>query len=125
MTDIYHSVNVGGLKSLTQAMSHAGVNKIIFSGSANVYGQPAALPITEEARTDPQSPYGQTKLESEHILKTLTKRDSQWSVVVLRYFNPVGAHHSGLIGDLMIILTVISSLEGFLLSRIGLEIILA
>ena len=97
--DLYHSVNVGGLKSLTQAMSHAGVNKIIFSGSANVYGQPAALPITEEARTDPQSPYGQTKLESEHILKVLTEQDSQWSAVVLRYFNPVGAHHSGLIGE--------------------------
>ena len=97
--DLYHSVNVGGLKSLTQAMSHAGVSKIIFSGSANVYGQPMALPITEEARTDPQSPYGQTKLESEHILKVLTEQDSQWSAVVLRYFNPVGAHHSGLIGE--------------------------
>lgn len=97
--DLYHSVNVEGLKSLTQAMSHAEVNKIIFSGSANVYGQPTALPITEEARTDPQSPYGQTKLESEHILKTLNQRNSQWSVVVLRYFNPVGAHHSGFIGE--------------------------
>ena len=97
--DLYHSVNVGGLKSLTQAMSHAGVNKIIFSGSANVYGQPMALPITEEARTDPQSPYGQTKLESERILKVLTEQDSQWSAVVFRYFNPVGAHHSGLIGE--------------------------
>ena len=97
--DLYHSVNVGGLKSLTQAMSHAGVNKIIFSGSANVYGQPTALPITEEARTDPQSPYGQTKLESERILKVLTEQDSQWSAVVFRYFNPVGAHHSGLIGE--------------------------
>ena len=97
--DLYHSVNVGGLKSLTQAMSHAGVNKIIFSGSANVYGQPVMLPITEEAQTDPQSPYGKTKLESEHILKVLTEQDSQWSAVVLRYFNPVGAHHSGLIGE--------------------------
>ena len=97
--DLYHSVNVGGLKSLTQAMSHAGVNKIIFSGSANVYGQPTALPITEEARTDPQSPYGQTKLESERILKVLTEQDSQWSAVVFRYFNPVGANHSGLIGE--------------------------
>ena len=97
--DLYHSVNVGGLKSLTQAMSDAGVNKIIFSGSANVYGQPTALPITEEARTDPQSPYGQTKLESERILKVLTEQDSQWSAVVFRYFNPVGAHHSGLIGE--------------------------
>ena len=97
--DLYQSVNIGGLRSLTQAMSQSGVKKIIFSGSANVYGHPLILPITEEARTDPQSPYGQTKLESEHILKTLTKRDSQWSVVVLRYFNPVGAHHSGLIGE--------------------------
>ena len=97
--DLYHSVNVGGLKSLTQAMSDAGVNKIIFSGSANVYGQPTALPITEEARTDPQSPYGQTKLESERILKVLTEQDSQWSAVVFRYFNPVGANHSGLIGE--------------------------
>jgi UDP-glucose 4-epimerase len=97
--DLYYSVNVGGLKSLTQAMSQSGVKKIIFSGSANVYGQPAALPITEEARTNPQSPYGKTKLESEHILKVLTEQDPQVSVVVLRYFNPVGAHHSGLIGE--------------------------
>jgi len=97
--DLYYSVNVGGLKSLTQAMSQSGVKKIIFSGSANVYGHPSILPITEEARTDPQSPYGKTKLESEHILKVLTERDSQGSVVVLRYFNPVGAHHSGFIGE--------------------------
>ena len=80
-------------------MSQSGVKKIIFSGSANVYGHPSTLPITEEARTDPQSPYGKTKLESEHILKTLTEQDSQWSAVVLRYFNPVGAHHSGFIGE--------------------------
>ena len=97
--DLYYSVNVGGLKSLTQAMSQSGVKKIIFSGSANVYGHPSILPITEEARTDPQSPYGKTKLESERILKALTEKDSQGSVVVLRYFNPVGAHHSGLIGE--------------------------
>jgi len=97
--DLYDSVNVGGLRSLTQAMQEAGVHKIIFSGSANVYGQPLALPITEDAPVNPQSPYGKNKLEGEHILKTLTKRDSQWSVVVLRYFNPVGAHHSGLIGE--------------------------
>jgi UDP-glucose 4-epimerase len=97
--DLYDSVNVGGLRSLTQAMQEAGIHKIIFSGSANVYGQPLALPITEDAPVNPQSPYGKNKLEGEHILKTLTKRDSQWSVVVLRYFNPVGAHHSGLIGE--------------------------
>jgi len=97
--DLYQSVNIGGLRSLTQAMSQSGVKKIIFSGSANVYGHPSTLPITEEARTDPQSPYGKTKLESEHILKVLTEKDSQGSVVVLRYFNPVGAHHSGLIGE--------------------------
>ena len=97
--DLYYSVNVGGLKSLTQAMIHAGVNKIIFSGSANVYGHPSTLPITEEAPTDPQSPYGRTKLESEVTLKDLTETNPEWSAVVLRYFNPVGAHHSGLIGE--------------------------
>ena len=97
--DLYQSINIGGLKSLVQAMSQSEVKKIIFSSSANVYGQPAALPITEEAPTDPQSPYGQTKLESEHSLKALTKQDSQWSAVVLRYFNPAGAHQSGLIGE--------------------------
>ncbi len=97
--DLYQSVNIGGLRSLTQAMSQSGVKRIIFSGSANVYGHPSTLPITEEARTDPQSPYGKTKLESEHILKALIDKDSQWSVVVLRYFNPVGAHQSGLIGE--------------------------
>ena len=97
--DLYHSVNVGGLKCLTQAMQEAGVHKIIFSGSANVYGHPTALPITEDASVNPQSPYGKTKLESERILKVLTEQDSQWSAMVLRYFNPVGAHHSGLIGE--------------------------
>ena len=97
--DLYHSVNVGGLKSLIQAMHHVGVNKIIFSGSANVYGHPSTLPITEETPTDPQSPYGRTKLESEVTLKDLTETNPEWSAVVLRYFNPVGAHHSGLIGE--------------------------
>ena len=97
--DLYDSVNVGGLRSLTRAMQKSGVNKIIFSGSANVYGHPKALPITEDAPVNPQSPYGKTKLESERILKVLTEQDSQWSAMVLRYFNPVGAHHSGLIGE--------------------------
>lgn len=97
--DLYHSVNVGGLKCLTQAMQEAGVHKIIFSGSANVYGHPTALPITEDAPVNPQSPYGKTKLESELILKDLAEKNPEWSTVVLRYFNPVGAHHSGLIGE--------------------------
>ena len=97
--DLYDSVNVGGLRSLTQAMQEAGVHKIIFSGSANVYGQPLALPITEDAPVNPQSPYGKTKLESEFILKYLTEKNPEWSTVVLRYFNPVGAHYSGLIGE--------------------------
>ena len=97
--DLYHSVNVGGLRSLTQAMQEAGVHKIIFSGSANVYGPPLALPINEDAPVNPQSPYGKTKLEGEFILKDLTEKNPEWSTVVLRYFNPVGAHHSGLIGE--------------------------
>ena len=97
--DLYHSVNVGGLKCLTQAMQEAGVHKIIFSGSANVYGHPTALPITEDAPVNPQSPYGKTKLESEFILKDVAEKNPEWSTVVLRYFNPVGAHHSGLIGE--------------------------
>jgi UDP-glucose 4-epimerase len=97
--DLYDSVNVGGLRSLTQAMQEVGVHKIIFSGSANVYGHPTALPITEDAPVNPQSPYGKTKLESELILKDLTEKNAKWSTVVLRYFNPVGAHHSGLIGE--------------------------
>ena len=97
--DLYDSVNVGGLRSLTRAMQKSGVNKIIFSGSANVYGHPTALPITEDAPVNPQSPYGKTKLESELILKDLAEKNPEWSTVVLRYFNPVGAHHSGLIGE--------------------------
>jgi len=97
--NLYRSVNVGGLKSLIWAMHHAEVNKIIFSGSANVYGHPSTLPITEESPTNPQNPYGVTKLESEVILKDLVQKNPKWSAVVLRYFNPVGAHHSGLIGE--------------------------
>lgn len=62
--DLYHSVNVGGLKCLTQAMQEAGVHKIIFSGSANVYGHPTALPITEDAPVNPQSPYGKPNLRA-------------------------------------------------------------
>lgn len=95
----YRSVNLGGLRSLLKAMNSVGANKLIFSSSASVYGQPTELPITEEAPTDPQSPYAETKLESERILKEWTHQAPGRKAILFRYFNPVGAHHSGCIGE--------------------------
>ena len=99
MPDRYRSVNLGGLRSLLRAMHACEVKKIIFSGSASIYGRPDSLPITEEAPLDPQSPYAQTKLESEQMLQTWCQEHADSSAVVLRYFNPVGAHASARIGE--------------------------
>jgi UDP-glucose 4-epimerase len=96
----YYDNNVGGTLSLCKAMAAAGVFRLIFSSSATVYGEPATMPIREDFPTrTPTNPYGCSKLMVEEILGDLTRADKRWSVALLRYFNPVGAHESGLIGE--------------------------
>ena len=96
----YYENNVGSTLALCRVMEKCGVKKIIFSSSATVYAGDNPIPYTEESRTgDCTSPYGWSKLMCEQILKDVAKADSEWSVVLLRYFNPVGAHKSGLIGE--------------------------
>jgi UDP-glucose 4-epimerase len=95
----YYDNNVGGTFSLLKAMKACNVKSIIFSSSATVYGIPQYLPLDESHPTNPQSPYGKTKLQIEEILRDLGTSDNSWRIIVLRYFNPVGAHESGLIGE--------------------------
>jgi len=96
---MYYDVNVGGSISLLTAMSKAGCNNIVFSSSATVYGKPKYLPYDEEHPTNPVNPYGRTKLMIENIIYDWIKVDLKRKGTVLRYFNPVGAHESGLIGE--------------------------
>jgi UDP-glucose 4-epimerase len=95
----YYSNNIGGLLSLVEAMDAASVRTIVFSSSAAVYGAPDCLPIPEDHPTRPANPYGHTKLLCENMLAGLAELDRGWRVSLLRYFNPVGAHPSGLIGE--------------------------
>ena len=95
----YYDVNVGGSISLLSAMSKAECNTIIFSSSATVYGEPQYLPYDEEHPTNPVNPYGRTKLIIENIINDWTKVDKERKGIILRYFNPVGAHESGQIGE--------------------------
>jgi len=95
----YYDVNVGGLVTLARSMQASGCTKIVFSSSATVYGTPERLPITEGAPLAATSPYGATKLVSEGLLGDLQRADDRWRVALLRYFNPVGAHESGTIGE--------------------------
>ncbi len=95
----YYDNNVGGSLSLIKAMQENAIKKIIFSSSATVYGDPQYLPYDEDHPTKPINPYGRTKFFIEEILHDVSSSDSEWSVAVLRYFNPVGAHESGLIGE--------------------------
>jgi UDP-glucose 4-epimerase len=95
----YYDNNVGGSISLIRAMQQNKVKKIIFSSSATVYGVPQYLPYDESHPTNPINPYGRNKLFIEEILHDVVASDSGWSIAVLRYFNPVGAHDSGLIGE--------------------------
>src|SRR5687768_13710230 len=92
----YFEHNVGGTVNLLQAMERAGVHRIVFSSSATVYGNPQQVPIPETAFLQVSNPYGRTKLVCEDILRDLQRTDSRWRIVMLRYFNPVGAHPSGL-----------------------------
>lgn len=95
----YVETNLGGLVSLLKAMRAAGVFRLVFSSSATVYGMPEALPIDEDAPTGFTNPYGYTKLAGEQLLAQLAASDPRWAIGVLRYFNPAGAHGSGLIGE--------------------------
>jgi UDP-glucose 4-epimerase len=95
----YYDINVGGSISLLTAMSKAECNNIVFSSSATVYGKPQYLPYDEEHPPNPVNPYGRTKLMIENIIHDWTKIDSKRNGTILRYFNPVGAHESGQIGE--------------------------
>ncbi|MEO1702770.1 MAG: UDP-glucose 4-epimerase GalE [Pseudomonadota bacterium] len=95
----YFDYNVSGTERLLSGMVNAGVKKIIFSSSATVYGTPQYLPIDEEHPLSSASVYGNTKLIIEGMLRALFASDPTWSVTILRYFNPVGAHASGMIGE--------------------------
>ncbi len=96
----YYYNNVTGAIILLQTMKKYGVKRFIFSSSATVYGNPEKVPITEESKTGgTTNPYGTSKLQIEQILTDLYKSDNTWNICILRYFNPVGAHSSGLIGE--------------------------
>ena len=96
---LYYRNNVSGSISLFEVMQEYNVKNIVFSSSATVYGDPQTVPIKEDFPLFPANPYGQTKLEIEQILKDLYDSDNSWNIVLLRYFNPVGAHASGKIGE--------------------------
>lgn len=95
----YYENNISGTVSLLQVMEKYNVKKIIFSSSATVYGDPERLPLDENCRLSTTNPYGSTKLMMEMIMQDLYKADKAWNIILLRYFNPVGAHESGLIGE--------------------------
>jgi UDP-glucose 4-epimerase len=95
----YYANNIGGLMTLAGAMRAHGTTRIVFSSSATVYGQPETLPIREDAPVRATNPYGETKLMGEAILRDMAAADAAWQVATLRYFNPVGAHESGRIGE--------------------------
>ncbi|HDS16738.1 MAG TPA: UDP-glucose 4-epimerase GalE [Proteobacteria bacterium] len=95
----YYDNNLCGTISLLQAMSEHGVKNLVFSSSATVYGDPVTVPIDETAALRPTNPYGRSKLMLEDMLRDLQISDKDWNIVLLRYFNPIGAHASGLIGE--------------------------
>ncbi|MBU1169719.1 MAG: UDP-glucose 4-epimerase GalE [Proteobacteria bacterium] len=95
----YYHNNITGTLNLCQVMMDTGVRNIVFSSSATVYGDPISVPITEDFPLSATNPYGRTKLMVEEILADVFESDKRWNVTLLRYFNPVGAHESGLIGE--------------------------
>jgi UDP-glucose 4-epimerase len=95
----YYENNVVGTVQLLAAMARAAVKTIVFSSSATVYGDPASAPVCEDSPRTGTNPYGRTKLMIEDILADMYQADRQWRIALLRYFNPVGAHESGLIGE--------------------------
>ncbi|OJZ17358.1 MAG: UDP-glucose 4-epimerase GalE [Thiobacillus sp. 65-29] len=96
---LYYDNNIGGSVALFEVMAEAGVKTVVFSSSATVYGDPVSVPITEEFSLSATNPYGRSKLVIEEILRDVAHADEGWTVALLRYFNPVGAHVSGLIGE--------------------------
>jgi UDP-glucose 4-epimerase len=96
---LYYNNNVSGTITLLEVMAEYDVKNLVFSSSATVYGDPETLPIDETAPRSCTNPYGQSKLTVEHILEDLAVSDTSWSLISLRYFNPVGAHPSGQIGE--------------------------
>lgn len=96
---LYYSNNVSGTVTLLEVMAEHEVKTLVFSSSATVYGDPETLPIDERSKRSCTNPYGQSKLVVEHILEDLAESDKQWNLITLRYFNPVGAHSSGQIGE--------------------------
>jgi UDP-glucose 4-epimerase len=95
----YRENNVRGTSTLLEALQGSGVRRVVFSSSATIYGAAAKMPIDESCPPAPTNPYGENKLEIERMLVDLAKRDPSWRIAILRYFNPVGAHESGLIGE--------------------------
>ncbi len=96
---LYYRNNLESGHVLIEVMREFGVKKLVFSSSATVYGDPSALPITEAESIKPTNPYGQTKAMFEQILSDIGHADPEWAIALLRYFNPVGAHISGQIGE--------------------------
>ncbi len=96
---MYYRNNIDSTLSLLEVMNEFDCKKIVFSSSATVYGKPKTLPIKEDFPLSTTNPYGSTKLMIENILRDLYKSDNDWSIAILRYFNPIGAHKSGLIGE--------------------------
>ena len=96
---MYYDNNIAGTVALAAAMAEAGVKSLVFSSSATVYGDPASVPIREDFPTGPTNPYVRTKWMMEFVLSDLAAADPEWRVALLRYFNPVGAHASGRIGE--------------------------
>ena len=95
----YYDNNVVGTQALLSAMAEAGVRRLVFSSSATVYGDPHSVPIREDFPLQATNPYGRTKLMIEEMMRDLAVSDPRWQIALLRYFNPVGAHASGLIGE--------------------------
>ena len=95
----YYNNNITGTVNLCDIMAKHNVKKLVFSSSATVYGDPATVPITEDFPLSATNPYGRTKLMIEEILQDLYVSDKNWDIAILRYFNPIGAHESGLIGE--------------------------
>lgn len=95
----YYDNNLAGLLAVCAAMRAAQARRLVFSSSATVYGDPASVPVVESFPLSATNPYGQTKLAGEQILRDLERSDAAWRIAYLRYFNPIGAHPSGLIGE--------------------------
>ncbi len=99
MPALYYYNNIASSTALAEVASRHGCKKLIFSSSATVYGEPESVPITEDFPLHTTNPYGATKLLIENIYRDIASRDPEWNITLLRYFNPIGAHESGLIGD--------------------------